>query len=260
MEVLDENLNIDAYFDLLKATDHRLLMLDYDGTLAPFVTDRDQAVPYPGVRRLLDEIVNQSPTRVVIISGRSVSVLMRLLATENPPELWGSHGFERRLPNGQVVTSELSDRSRAVLDDVATWAEDNVPASGREPKPAGYAFHWRGLDNEAASDLRRKVEDRWRETLSNHGLELHEFDGGLEVRVADINKGKAVRALMAECPSGCVMAYLGDDQTDEDAFAALQDADQHTLSVLVRAELRPTLADLWLRPPQELLSFVARWL
>ena len=53
------------------------------------------------------------------------------------------------------------------------------------------------------------------------------------------------------------IAYLGDDRTDEDAFRALQG---RGLTVLVRQELRPTSAELWLRPPDELMHFLNDWL
>jgi trehalose-6-phosphatase len=53
------------------------------------------------------------------------------------------------------------------------------------------------------------------------------------------------------------VAYLGDDRTDEDAFKALAG---RGLAVLVREELRPTAAAVWLRPPVELLDFLQRWM
>lgn len=52
------------------------------------------------------------------------------------------------------------------------------------------------------------------------------------------------------------MAYLGDDVTDEDAFHAVK---PRGLAVLVRAELRETAADLWIRPPRELVAFLRSW-
>ncbi len=62
---------------------------------------------------------------------------------------------------------------------------------------------------------------------------------------------------MSEEPRETVFAYLGDDRTDEDAFCALQG---RGLNVLVRRERRPTAADLWLEPPEDLLWFLRHWL
>jgi trehalose-6-phosphatase len=66
-----------------------------------------------------------------------------------------------------------------------------------------------------------------------------------------------VRAILKELPPKTPVAYLGDDLTDEDAFLALGNAG---LTVLVRPELRPTAAELWIKPPQELTLFFETWL
>jgi len=50
---------------------------------------------------------------------------------------------------------------------------------------------------------------------------------------------------------------LGDDRTDEDAFKSIKG---RGLGVLVREAFRPTYADVWIKPPEELLAFLARWL
>jgi trehalose-phosphatase len=75
--------------------------------------------------------------------------------------------------------------------------------------------------------------------------------------VAGPGKGDAVRAILQESDSRVAVAYLGDDQTDEDAFHALKG---NGLTVLVRPQSRPTAADVWLQPPQELLQFLQEWL
>jgi trehalose-phosphatase len=86
---------------------------------------------------------------------------------------------------------------------------------------------------------------------------LEDFDGGMEIRVAATNKGDVVRAILSEMTRDSVIAYLGDDRTDEDAFVAL---DGRGLGVLVRTEFRETEADVWLRPPEGVLTFLTAWL
>ncbi|MGC2153787.1 MAG: trehalose-phosphatase, partial [Terriglobales bacterium] len=71
------------------------LLLDYDGTLAPFRTQRNQAFPYPGIALLLQEIVRDACSRVVVISGREVTDLLPLLNIHPRPEIWGVHGLQR---------------------------------------------------------------------------------------------------------------------------------------------------------------------
>jgi trehalose 6-phosphate synthase/trehalose 6-phosphate phosphatase len=77
-----------------------LLLLDYDGTLAPFCVDRFLARPWAGVRELLTRIQQQGRTRMAIISGRSVHEIRPLLGIDPPFEVWGLHGAERLFPNG----------------------------------------------------------------------------------------------------------------------------------------------------------------
>src|ERR1035441_2252372 len=72
-----------------------VLLLDYDGTLAPFRARRDQAYPYPGVALVLQEIVRSGKTRVVVISGRDATDVLPLLNIDPRPEVWGVHPLQR---------------------------------------------------------------------------------------------------------------------------------------------------------------------
>ena len=125
-----------------------------------------------------------------------------------------------------------------------------------EIKPAGVALHWRGLSQESVADLRRRAQALWGPLAAAYGLELTSFDGGLELRVPGRDKGTVVRQLIAESPDHIVAVYLGDDLTDEDAFQAMP---ANGLGILVRPELRATAARAWIRPPEGLLEFLARW-
>jgi trehalose-phosphatase len=129
--------------------------------------------------------------------------------------------------------------------------------SQTEVKPGGVAVHWRGLDPGKAEKTAREVSRLWKPLLERAPLRLLEFDGGLEIRVAGPGKGDAVRAILRESTPGAALAYLGDDQTDEEAFHALKG---NGLTALVRPQSRPTAADIWLQPPHELLQFLEEWL
>ena len=60
--------------------------------------------------------------------------------------------------------------------------------------------------------------------------------------------------------AGMPVAYLGDDLTDETAFRAVNSLRSRGLSVLVRREWRQTAAEVWLRPPWELIEFLEAWI
>lgn len=247
---------LETFFQKLRAAPRRVLLLDYDGTLAPFRVDRDNAAPYPEVRELLNTMVLAGHTRLGIISGRSVSDVWRLLKLVAPIEIWGSHGAERLLPDGPYTGIVVDERAARALVRAADWADRSGLSAHCEQKPAGLAFHWRGEEPETAQHLRDKTIEGWLPLTGEMGLTLHEFDGGVELRVSQYTKGSAVRRILAEEGPMAAIAYLGDDMTDEDAFRALG---RFGLGVLVREEPRPTAAHHWLRPPHELLAFLERW-
>lgn len=255
MHILKPGLEPPQFFAALRAATQRLLMLDYDGTLAPFRLEREQAVPYPGVRERLGRLM-AGGTRVVLVSGRMAQEVARLAAVQPAPEVWGTHGWERLSPDGSYTLAPLPPAAAEGLAQArgalaAQWAPR------LEPKPASVAFHARGLEGEEREAVLGAVEADWRPIAARQGLELHEFDGGLELRVPGRSKGNAVRALLDECGPAAVAAYLGDDRTDEDAFQAMTG---HGATVLVRTALRETAAAWWIKPPGELLDFLDQWL
>ncbi len=235
-------------------TASRALLLDYDGTLAPFTPDRHRAVPYPEIPALIEQIRNTTNTRLVIVTGRRALEVSKLLGLKKV-EIWGCHGLSRLRADGTYEMPILDD------DAVGKIAEANelLRLAGLfdllEFKPAATAIHWRGMEGEA-NKVARKVEKVWSKLHGRQGLELLKFDGGMEIRVAGANKGSAIRTILGELGGNSAVAYLGDDHTDENAFEALRG---HGLSVLVRAEYRPTLADVWIQPPEGVISFLADW-
>ncbi|MEA1990932.1 MAG: hypothetical protein U9N58_01855 [Thermodesulfobacteriota bacterium] len=94
---------------------NRALLLDYDGTLAPFRVERDKAVPYFGVRKILEKIIATGGCRGVVISGRSVEDLLPLLGLQIPPEIWGAHGKERFCADGAYKILPIEAKTEADL-------------------------------------------------------------------------------------------------------------------------------------------------
>jgi trehalose-phosphatase len=235
----------------------RLLMLDYDGTLAPFHVQPELAVPYPEVGPVLEEIVQSGGTRVVIVSGRPADEVPALLALTQRPEIWGSHGWERLLPDGKRVVEQPGAGARRALEAAAGAVEAALPPGVRlEHKLASIALHWRGLPAESAAAFECGARDAWEPIVKQGALEMLPFDGGLEVRTIGCNKQYAVKAVLSETAEDSAIAYLGDDITDEDAFRAVK---TRGVGVLVRPHFRETAADVWIRPPHELVEFMRHW-
>jgi trehalose-phosphatase len=234
-----------------------VLLLDYDGTLAPFCIDREQAFPYPGVTAILQEIMLAGRTRLAIVTGRNAHEVIPLLALRPHPEIWGSHGLERLRADGTYDGPRVEAPVVQALADADRWLTHEGLHDRAESKTGAIAVHWRGMDEATAAETRNRVLRGWAPIAQSVPMQLLEFDGGIEMRMPDLDKGDAVRLILKETGPGVPIAYLGDDLTDEHAFLALGGSG---LTVLVRPQWRATAAAHWIKPPEELMDFLARWL
>ena len=248
---------VSGFMEKLSKAPSAALLLDYDGTLAPFHVDRFQARPYAGVLALLHRIANSGKSRVAVISGRPLFELKALLDPLENVEMWGVHGLERLLPNGCYGELPIDRKSAELL----SQAKGQICQAGlmalAEIKPGGIAMHWRGMPTHEADNAAAVIRELWKPFDTSPQLRLLEFEQGVELRVAHPDKGDAVATVIEESDAQAQIAYLGDDFTDEDAFRALNG---RGLTILVRSEYRETLAQAWLKPPEELCGFLEDWL
>jgi trehalose 6-phosphate phosphatase len=244
-----------AFFERLRSAERRALLLDFDGTLAPFETDREKVAMYPGVRSALLALILERRCRVAIVSGRPMQSLRRAVGLDGGVEFWASHGLERFTTDGCWIgprrPRELTRFLVAAADEIAGRWPGLV-----EAKRYGLALHCRGRSRRHFAQAKSELVERWLEPGRALGLELIRFDGGLELRPAGRDKGHVIDAVFAEMGDEAAVAYLGDDHSDEDAFRALKG---RGLTVLVRPKPRPTLADAWIRPLAGLMTFLMRW-
>ena len=256
MRLLDESFDLDGYFSRLKTAHERVLMLDYDGTIAPFHSNPAKALPYAEVCEILERVVKIPTNRVVIVSGRRLEDLREPLEMVPHTEAWAAHGWEWITRDGEMGRFTPSDESRAALGKARELAEPLLVYGARaEIKVASVAVHWRGLTQEDATRTRTALTEAW-EPLIEDGLALLPFDHGIEIIARENDKGDAVQAVLGSCGDAVACAYLGDDITDEAAFKAIR---ARGLGVLVGEQVRATHATLWLRPPEEVAAFVERW-
>jgi trehalose 6-phosphate phosphatase len=240
----------------ISAAPQSALLLDFDGTLAPFRVDPASVQPWAGVREILDRICGESRTRVAIVSGRPARQVASQLGLKTPIEIWGLHGAERLLPTGEIENEVLPQEQVEALIAARQLVHQTGLSLRLEEKWNAVVVHWRGKLPAAAERIKFRMLTILTPFTTNAGMSLLQFDGGLELR-AGRNKGDAVRLLLQSLPSDAPAAYLGDDATDEDAFEALGD---RGLGILVRTVWRPTAAQLWLCPPAELRAFLKAWL
>ena len=250
--------DLQRFFCDVAQTHQSALLLEYDGTLAPFRKNRYKALPYPGVTLLLKEIMATGHTRVALITGRCAYELIPLLDIFPHPEIWGTHGLERLRTDGSHEMQPIDHCTLEALSAADEWVERLKLHKCAEHKPGSLAVHWRGLADEEVREIRSKVLLGWLSIVDRACLRLEQFDGGVEMRMADPNKGDVVRTILTEMDvDDAPVAYLGNDESDEAAFHMLQN---RGLCVLVRPQRRETAANLWLRPPVQLLAFLRDWL
>ncbi len=191
-----------------------LFLLDYDGTLAEIVADPMQAVPHREVPDLLKALSEKYP--LYVISGRKIKDLEYLLPATGL-KVVGVHGMEEGSLGGKarsLVPVEVSGALEGIRENV-----HEVPGLKIEDKGLSIAFHYREVENE---DEALKTLRAWAEALPE-GLEALWGKKVVEVRPKGFNKGKIAARLAGEHPDRTPV-FLGDDTTDEEAFAVLEEA------------------------------------
>ena len=246
---------ISEFLRRLSKARSRALLLDYDGTLAPFSCNPAQAYPYPEISETLRRIQCSTDTRLVVVTGRRVSDIPKLLNLTGI-EIWGCHGLERLRADGSNEIARIDARLLAAIETVNQLIACEGFSNLAERKTASIAIHWRGKEH-ISENIVRRMRHIWSMIPDRADLRFAPFDGGIEIRVARIDKGDAVRTIFRDMGPNVAMAYLGDDITDEDAFGALT---RRGLNVLVREQCRPSLADAWIKPPEDLLAFLRAWI
>ncbi len=249
------NMRIAAFLSRLPKARSRALLLNYDGTLAPFSCNPEQAYPYPEIANELHRIQRETDTHLAIVTGRRASDIPRLLKLSGV-EIWGCQGLERFRADGSNEFARVDARVLAAIETASKLIESEGLSGFAERKTASIAIHWRGRET-IAEHVMRRMRRIWSMIPDRDDLRFAPFEGGIEIRPAKKDKGDAVRTILYEMGPDVAMAYLGDDATDEDAFGALT---HRGLNILVREEYRPTLADAWIKPPEELLDFLRGWL
>jgi len=189
--------------------DNPLFLLDYDGTLAEIVDDPEAAFPHPDVPALLTALNEHYP--IYLISGRSVASLSRLLQVPGLSVV-GVHGMESGIL-GEDAEPLVAEGD---LDALATVREHLPSISGlsAEDKGLAIALHYRRVD--AAGEAALKT---WAETVPDT-LDRLWGKKVLELRPHGYSKGRTAARLAAEHPQATPV-FIGDDTTDEEAFAAL---------------------------------------
>ncbi len=233
-----------------------LLFLDYDGTLVPIAPTPAEAVCPPGVRTLLEGLRDLPNVYPAIVSGRVLEDIREKVGVSGITYV-GNHGLSIQNPAG-IHKKRLSPQRREEfkrLSQTLKGSLGQIPGILFEDKELILAVHYRNVPQEYWVQIHNIFEEilqKWRE-------QWKVGDGNMvyEVRPkADFNKGKAVRGILKSySPIGLLSIYLGDDQTDEDAFRAL---DGRGITIRVGPGTPSSEAEYCLESPPEVRAFLLR--
>jgi len=212
-----------------KSASSRLLLLDYDGTLVGFQDDIDKASPDDELYQLLDTLEADVNNHVVIISGRKHSTLEKwfrgktysLIAEHG---VWTKEsGADWRLKSG--LSNAWKEEVGALMESYA----DRTPGAFVEEKSFSLAWHYRKVQRDLGPLRAHELIDSLRDYSAAYGLQLLDGDKVVEIRSAEVNKGRATLDILHENRYDFILS-IGDDRTDEDTFQVLP-PDGYTIKV-----------------------------
>ncbi|HEX5724932.1 MAG TPA: trehalose-phosphatase [Longimicrobiaceae bacterium] len=243
---------VPAWADAWRRTGRLVLLLDFDGTLAPIVDRPEEAAMPPATRRALERLRALPGVEAAVVSGRGLADVRERAAIPGIAYA-GNHGMEIHGPGVERVHPEAA-AARPVLAAAARALERvvaDVPGAWVEDKVLTLSVHFRLAPREHVGALTQAVAG----TAALLGLRMTTGKEVLEVRPpVDWDKGRAVLFLLEQMrpPAGAPALYLGDDRTDEDAFRAVRAWGPSGEGVLVADPVPPdTAAASYLRDPAE---------
>lgn len=236
-----------------RQTGRLVLLLDFDGTLAPIVERPElAAMPY-ATRDALDRLRALPGVEVAIVSGRGMADARERAGVQGITYA-GNHGMEIEGAGVERIHPEAL-AARPALDRVMERlapALETIPGAFVEDKGLTLSVHYRQTPEGEVPRVREALAA----ATDGRGEVLRVTEGKmvLEVRPrVDWHKGRAVVFLLDQMrpPQGAPVLYLGDDRTDEDAFRALAESGRGEGVVVADPQPEETAAHSWLRAPDE---------
>ncbi|MEA1887009.1 MAG: bifunctional alpha,alpha-trehalose-phosphate synthase (UDP-forming)/trehalose-phosphatase [Bacteroidota bacterium] len=217
---------ISSYKDAKK----RILFLDYDGTLAWFKKNPEDARPDEELYNILDSITKDKKNTVTIISGRDKETLARWF-----PEKWrlhfiAEHGVWIREPGSDwYMLEQIDNKWKDSVLPLLEFFVDQTPQSFIEYKNFSLVWHYRKADPDLGEQRAWELKDELRHMTANLNLEIMDGDKVLEIKYSGINKGRAALRKMGNDDYDFIFA-VGDDWTDEYTFDAMPE-EAYTIKV-----------------------------
>jgi trehalose 6-phosphate synthase/phosphatase len=221
-----KRLRLSEIRDAYMRASHRLLILDYDGTLAPFAKQPWQAAPSPVLLRLLSTLASEPRNCVALTSGRTAENLDRWFGSVEGLWLIAEHGAELKPPfatTWESLRSPVSTDWKSTVMPILEHFVDRTPGSFVEEKKYGLVWHHRMAEPEFGDWLANELASMLEAMLAETELRAFRGDKTIEVRPVWASKGEAFERLLAACEGRDFIFAAGDDRTDEDLFERMPD-------------------------------------
>ena len=204
-----------------KGTNHRILFLDYDGTLSWFKKDPEDAKPDAQLYEILKELTMDEKNTVVIISGRDKETLSRWFDSAWNIHFIAEHGVWIREPGDEwQMLEQIDNEWKDSVQPLLEYYVDQTPRTFIEQKNFSLVWHYRKADPDLGMQRAWELKDELRTLTSNLNLEIMDGDKVLEIKYSGINKGRAALQKMGDNQYDFIFA-VGDDWTDEYTFDAM---------------------------------------
>ena len=207
----------------------RLLLLDYDGTLASYAPNPGPITPNQELLSLLSKLAQKPATAVAIVSGRSQAELEAAF-DHLPVGMAAEHGFFLKESGGQWHAARTFDNAwkkpvRALMQAYAA----QLPGVLIEEKAVALVWHYRQAAAARAHKMARKLHEALGAISKDLGVRVTQGHKIVEVRLEGVHKGLAALHWLQQNDWDFVLA-AGDDTTDEDLFRFLP-AHAHTIKI-----------------------------
>jgi trehalose 6-phosphate synthase/phosphatase len=204
-----------------KMTKHRIIFLDYDGTLQGFFKNPQDAKPDAELYSLLKKLSSNDKNKIFIISGRDKETLSEWFDEDWNIGFIAEHGvWHRNVGNEWSMLDTVDKAWMEIIRPILDFYCDRTPRSFIEEKNYSLVWHYRKSDPDLGIQRSFELKDELKSLVTNLNLEIMDGDKVIEIKNAGINKGRAALSKLTNEDFDFIMA-LGDDWTDEFTFDAL---------------------------------------
>lgn len=198
---------------------NRLILLDYDGTLADFKLHPDKAIPSEQLLKLLEKLNNKPSTRVIIVSGRSRSSIDKLFHNSSL-EMIAEHGAKFKHNNHWNLLVPINDKWKENILPVLNDFSHKFKNIFVEEKETTLAWHYRNCEEEIGLIASRELISELKKVTGHLNLKIIDGSKVVEIMPPETSKGKAIQYIVEQSNYDCILC-IGDDRTDEDMFEYL---------------------------------------